>query len=103
MTSTKCYSFDFINNEHQYILKPDDVKVYNLDFGASVEAILILPIEPSIHDPSRDPNHEDYIIEEGHTLCITQQNQSDLFVNIPVRVRTPMGATLVLQPLLPRS
>ena len=50
---------------------------------------------------SRDPNREDYMVHEGNTLCITQQNRSDLFVRIPVRMRTPIDATLNLQLLLP--
>ena len=106
LESTHCYSFDFINNEHDYILKPNDVNIYTLDFGATFDSIPILPIGwlSVITDaPSQDSNREDYIVKEGATLRITQQNQSDIFVNIPMRVRTPIGATLVLQPLLPRS
>jgi hypothetical protein len=101
----ECYSFDFVNRERQYILTPDDVKIYSMA-TAFTPSIQVLSIEQSLeeagattlysHATRRDPNWETYIVHEGTVLRITQKNHPDRLLNIPTR--TPYGATLVLRP-----
>jgi len=100
-----CYCFDFVNRERQYILTPDDVKIYSVA-TAFTPSIQVLSIEQSLeeakattlysHATRRDPNWETYIVHEGTILRITQKNRPDRFLNIPMRI--PNDATLVLQP-----
>jgi hypothetical protein len=105
LASYQCYCFDFVNRERQYILTPDDVKIYSVATAFSPSAE-VLSIEQSLEKAKAttlysnatrcDPNWETYIIPEGTTLHITQWNHSDRFLHIPMR--TPNDATLVLQP-----
>ena len=108
LASSHRYNFDFINNEHKCILKPDDVKIYSNALDVQVEPNApVLPINQVFaravlgHASSQDPNQEDYLIREGKILRITQQNRPDLFLHIPSRAA--IGATLVLQRPLPHS
>ena len=41
LANTKCYCFDFIKRERQYILTPDDVKIYSMEtqFIPSIEIL----------------------------------------------------------------
>ena len=105
LASYECYCFDFVNREHQYILTPEDVKIYTMATAFSPGA-QVLSIEDSLekakakslysHATRRDPNWETYIVHEGTVLHITQQNHPDRFLHIPIRA--PHGSTLVLQP-----
>ncbi len=105
LASYKRYCLDFVNRERQYILTPDDVKIYSVATACS-PSVRVLSIEQSLenakatslysHATRRDPNWETYIVPEGAILRITQQNHSDRFLHIPLR--TPNDATLVLQP-----
>ena len=101
----KCYCFDFINNKCQYIITPDDVKIYTVatPFFPSVQ---VLSLEDSFekagakslysHATRRDPNWETYLVPEGTVLRITQQNRPDHFLHIPKR--TPLEFSLVPHP-----
>jgi hypothetical protein len=105
LASYECYCFDFVNHECQYILTPDDIKIYTVATAFS-PSIQVLSIEQSLenakatslysHATRHDPNWETYIIREGTILRITQQNHSDRFLHIPLRI--PNDAALVLQP-----
>lgn len=75
------YCLDFVNHERQYILTPDDVKIYAVatPFSPSVR---VLSIEDTLkkanakslfsHATRRDPNWETYLVHEGTVLRITQ-------------------------------
>ncbi|KAF8324827.1 hypothetical protein F5887DRAFT_1086031 [Amanita rubescens] len=101
----KCYCFDFINREHQYILTPDDVKIYSMP-TPFVPSFQVLSLEDSVekagatslysHATRSDPNWETYLIPEGTVLRITQQNGPDHFLHIPTR--TPPDFSLVPHP-----
>jgi len=105
LASYECYCFDFVNCARQYILTPDDVKIYSVatSFSPSVQ---VLSMEQSLEKAKatslysdatrRDPNWETYIVHEGTILRITQQNHSDRFLHIPMRIANDV--TLVLQP-----
>lgn len=105
LASYEYYCFDSINNERQYILAPDDVKIYSVATAFS-PSLQVLSIEQSLenanatslysHATRHDPNWETYLVHEGTILRITQQNHSDRFLHIPLRI--PNDATLVLQP-----
>ena len=104
LASNRCYRFDFINNEQQCILKPDDVKIHVdpldvLDIETLGDDTLeILDVDPVYFDPinqvltkvtfgtSLPVNREDYLASEGSTLLITQQNRPDLNLYIPMRL-----------------
>jgi hypothetical protein len=107
LASYQLYSFDFVNGERQYILTPDDVKIYTLPTVFDPAGGQVLSIEQSLemantssysHATRQDPNWETYIIHEGTTLRITQQNHPDRFLRIPTRIPNFGDATLVLQP-----
>ena len=105
LASYRIYCFDFVNREHQYIPTPENVTIYTVEtaFSPSVE---VLSIERSVKktraaspqaftslDASKfDPNWETYIVPEGTILRLTQQNQPDQFLHIPIRAI--IGATL---------
>ena len=104
LASYGLYCFDFVNGEHQHILTPDDIKIYTMptafDPGSQV-----LSIEESMeraksslysHATRRDPNWETYTVPEGTVLRITQQNNPDRFLHMPIRITN--GAMLALQP-----
>jgi hypothetical protein len=105
LASYESYCFDFVNRERQYILTPDDVKIYSVATAFS-PSTQVLSIEQSLenanatslysHATRRDPNWETYIVREGTILRITLRNHPDRFLHIPTR--TPTDATLVLQP-----
>ena len=67
LANTKCYCFDFIKSERQYILTPDDVKIYSME-TPFIPSIEILSMEEwmeqqkatslYIHPTRRDPNWE---------------------------------------------
>ncbi|KIL59152.1 hypothetical protein M378DRAFT_169660 [Amanita muscaria Koide BX008] len=105
LASYECYCFDFVNRKRQYILTPDDVKIYTVATAFSPSA-QVLSMEDSLekakatslysHATRRDPNWETYIVREGTVLRITQQNHPDRFLHIPMRA--PHASTLVLQP-----
>ena len=101
----ECYCFDFVNREREYILTPDDVKIYTVATAYS-PSIRLLSMEQTLeeagattlysHATRRDPNWETYVIQEGAVLRITQQNHPDRYLHIPMRI--PNDATMVLQP-----
>ena len=87
LASSACYCFDFVNREHQYILTPNDVKIYT---GNCVQpSVPVLSIEESLerakatslysHATRHDPNWETHVIPEGTILRITQQSHPDFF------------------------
>jgi hypothetical protein len=102
LASYECYCFDFVNHEHQYILTPDDVKIYSVATALS-PSVQVLSIEKSLEmakaislfPETPDPNWETYIVHEGTILRITQQNHPDRFLHIPLRIAN--NATLVPQ------
>ncbi|KAI6137359.1 hypothetical protein F5141DRAFT_1209689 [Pisolithus sp. B1] len=93
LESYQCYCFDFVNRECQYILTPDDVKIYTMATAFS-PSIQVLSMEDSLekvkvkllysHATRCDPNWETYVIHEGTILHITQQNHPDHFLHIPI-------------------
>ncbi|KAF5369684.1 hypothetical protein D9615_010160 [Tricholomella constricta] len=99
------YCFDFVNRERQYILAPDDVKIYSAA-TAFTPSMPVVSIEQALdeagasfysHATRPDPNYETYNVHEGTILRITQKNHPDRYLNMPMRI--PDGAaTLVLQP-----
>ncbi|KAI6128526.1 hypothetical protein EV401DRAFT_891730 [Pisolithus croceorrhizus] len=105
LESRQCYCLDFVNRERQYILTPDDVKIYTVAtaFNPSTQ---VLSMEDSLekakakslysHATGRDPNWETYVVHEGAVLRITQQNHPDRFLHISIRAAR--DSTLVLQP-----
>ncbi|KAF8623283.1 hypothetical protein AX17_007489 [Amanita inopinata Kibby_2008] len=112
LANYRCYSFDFVNNEHQYMRTPDDIKIYCVA-TAFTPGLEVLSIEQSLerameaspqfarslssarNTAEHDPNWETYVVPEGITLRITQQSRPDRFLHIPVR--TPNDSVLVLQ------
>ena len=100
LASYGIYCFDFVNSERQYILTPDDVKIYTV----ATVSLPVLSMEQSLeeakattlysHATRHDPNWETYIVREGTVLRIAQKNHPDRFLNIPMRI--PNDATLVL-------
>lgn len=90
----ECYCFDFVNGERQYILTPEDIKIYSVA-TAFTPSRRILSIEESLeqanatslysHATRHDPNWETYIIHEGTALRIIQKNHPDRLLHIPVR------------------
>jgi hypothetical protein len=105
LASYEYYCFDFVNRERQYILTPPDVKIYSVATAFSPSA-QVLSIEQSLEKAKatslysdatrRDPNWETYLVREGTILRITQENHSERFLHIPMRI--PKDSTLVLQP-----
>src|SRR6266852_5154045 len=93
LASQGVYSFDFVNNERQYILTPDDVKIYTVatafDSGSHVlsigQSLEMARTSSHSHATSHDPNWGTYIVREGTILRITQQNYPDRFLHIPTR------------------
>jgi hypothetical protein len=79
LASYQRYCFDFVNRERQYILTPDDVKIYAVatGFNPSAEVLSIEATTLYSHATRRDPNWETYIVPEATILRITQQNHSD--------------------------
>ncbi|KAF8740693.1 hypothetical protein AX14_007593 [Amanita brunnescens Koide BX004] len=105
LESYKYYCFDFVNCERQYILTPDEVKIYTGEtaFSPSAQVLSMGDLLEKAnakslysHATRRDPNWETYIVREGTVLRITQQNHPDRFLHIPIRA--PHDSTLVLQP-----
>lgn len=105
LESFEYYCLDFVNHERQYILTPDDVKIYAVATPFS-PSLRVLSIEDTLkkanakslfsHATRCDPNWETYLVHEGTVLRITQQNRPDLFLHIPIRAAR--NSTLVLQP-----
>lgn len=99
------YSLDFVNHECQYILAPDDVKMYTME-TPYFPSTRVLSMEDAVekagaktlysHATRSDPNWETYLVHEGDVLRITQRNRPDRYLHIPVRAAR--DATLVLQP-----
>ena len=47
LADCQCYCLDFVNGERQYILTPDDVKIYTVETAFS-PSIRVLSIEDSL-------------------------------------------------------
>lgn len=104
LATNNLYSFDFVNKERQYILTPEDVKIFTVATALS-PSLPVLSIEDLLeaqratslysHATRQDPNWETYIIREGTILRITQRKHPDRYLHIPLRI--PKDATLVLQ------
>jgi hypothetical protein len=95
----QCFSFDFVNRRGNYILIPENVKIYSDGYGEvlSVEACFRqhagnesgfmrkVQAGQAIPPQGVDKNWETYVVPEGTRLRIMQRGMADRFITIPTR------------------